>query len=89
MEKKKIIWVVIGVLIILIGILLINIGTNDNSVEVNHDSITQEDIDKAEELFKKGSENQLPIEEQIEELRRIELKLYGKEISDYDSIRDK
>lgn len=39
------------------------------------------DIEEAEERLEELSRNQLPIEEQLEELMRVETALYGRPIS--------
>lgn len=66
----------------------VKLMSEDDYEEIEYD-LTEEDIREMEEHFKEGIKNQLPIEQQIEELKRVEIKLYGKEISDYDAIRNK
>ncbi len=51
-------------------------------------TLTKEEIEEIEKGYQRALKNQLPIEEQIEELRRVEIKLYGKEISDFEAIRN-
>lgn len=87
MDKKVLIVLVLG-LFLVGGVWFVYEDNIQKTNKITDHGLTEEDIIEIEEHFRKLIENQPSIDDQIAELRRVEIKLYGKEVSDYDAIVD-